>query len=217
LAGIAASDEMAAGPKAGRREREAATGGCRRVAPRTLVDIDLRPRLRGFLRLGQEHGQHALVETGLHRRAIDRARQRQGPLEGPVAALGEVVALLPFLALFPLLALDGEHVVGERQLDILRVHAWQLGGHAEFVVGLDHVERGGGGAEGALEQARQAGLARGAEAAPEVVEQAVHRAAQRRPRQRCRLRAARRRAGRGLRGRGTALTQGTAPSLPISE
>src|SRR5216683_996650 len=101
------------------------------------LDLDL---LRlGLLCLRQRHRQYPVSIGRLDLSVIDRRGQRERTLDLAAPALATVVA--PFLDIAgPLsLALDGEHVVGEGQVDVLLAEPRQLGGDHELVLGLVHI------------------------------------------------------------------------------
>src|SRR5712671_1418345 len=118
------------------------------------LDLDL---LRlGLLCLRQRHRQYPVSIGRLDLSGIDRRGQRERTLELAEPALATVVA--PFLDIAgPLsLALDGEHVVGEGQVDVLLAEPRQLGGDHELVLGLVHI---GGRSPHALDLPRAGRLA----------------------------------------------------------
>ena len=84
-------------------------------------------------------GQHAVLDTRLHLIRIDRMRHAQGAPEFAERPLDEMIILLVFLLLHPLLAANGEHVVVERDVDILFRHARQFGRDPHFVFGFRDV------------------------------------------------------------------------------
>src|SRR5690606_25788714 len=90
----------------------------------------------GLFRLGalrQAQPKHALVVACLDLVLLNLEGQGYGTVEGPVGSLGDVVVLLFFLLLRSLLALDRQHAVGERAIDVLLVDAGQLNGDVEPV------------------------------------------------------------------------------------
>src|SRR5690554_6560019 len=92
-------------------------------------------RFRGFR---QRHGEHALLERGADLVLIHVYRQRYLPFEATVEALAHAPAFMLALAL--LLAANRQHVVAHQQLDVILVHAGQLGFDLELLVGLTHLD-----------------------------------------------------------------------------
>src|SRR5690606_114683 len=84
------------------------------------VDFD-RARAR-VLTARQRYGEHAVAIGGLHLRRIHRGRYGEAPTEGPITALHAVVLLALGRGLELALAGDGEHVVLERNRDLLALH-----------------------------------------------------------------------------------------------
>ena len=62
------------------------------------------------------------------------------PLEGAIAALGDVVVLLLFLGLLALLALDREAAIGDLDIDVLFVETRKLGRNLIRLVALGDVD-----------------------------------------------------------------------------
>src|SRR6266508_5701116 len=117
--------------------RHPARGACVRLQH---VDLDL----LGFelLGLGEADGQHPVTVRGLDLVGLHRNRQRERALEFPEPPLVAIhVVLLGFLAPLPL-SLQGEHVPGDREMDVLLVQAGQLGGQNELVLRLVYVDGG---------------------------------------------------------------------------
>src|ERR1700716_150148 len=82
---------------------------------------DLRLRLRG---LRQRHRQDAVLERGLDLVLLDLVAKGNLPLEAAIEALAELTLLV--LDLRFLLASDGQNAIGEQDLDVLLLQAWDI-------------------------------------------------------------------------------------------
>src|ERR1700687_2528656 len=95
-----------------------------------------------LFRLRKVHPQHPVPVRRLDLPGVDWSRQRERALELAEPTLATVVAgLLGIAGPLPL-ALDGEHVVGQGQMNVLLAESRQLGADHELALGLVHVRRG---------------------------------------------------------------------------
>src|SRR5579883_951485 len=168
------------------RRGSAGSGDQHAAAAGTILlgfDFDLFLLLHGLRRLRQSQREHAVFEARLDLVAIDALRDRKAAAEAAVTALGEMIAfvlLLPFLALF---TGNRQDVARQIDFDVLLADAGQFGGNVIGLVVLGDIDGRDGDPESALaperlrlEDATQCGKA---EAAPKLVEYAVHFVAQR--------------------------------------
>ena len=93
-------------------------------------------------RFGQGDAQHAVLVLRLDLLRVDHGGQGEGAGEGAVGALHAVVALLLHLVVELALAAQGQHVVLDADVDVLRVDARQLGLQDDVAVLLVDVHRG---------------------------------------------------------------------------
>src|SRR5579883_3422425 len=144
------------------RRGSAGSGDQHAAAAGTILlgfDFDLFLLLHGLRRLRQSQREHAVFEARLDLVAIDSLRDRKAAAEAAVTALGEMIAF------------------------VLLLDAGQFGGNVIGLVVLGDIDGRDGDPESALaperlrvEDATQCGKA---EAAPKLVEYAVHFVAQR--------------------------------------
>ena len=125
-----------AGPKNGRRE------GSRLKSPAEPASADLDLLRLRLGRLGDGDGQDAVVELGLDGVLVHPGRQAERAREGAVGPLDPVVVVLRLVLLELALALEGEDVVLDGDLDLLLRDTGQLGLHLVGVRGLEDVDRG---------------------------------------------------------------------------
>src|SRR5690554_2611528 len=135
---------------------------CGKSAVLDLDALDLRLRLGS---LGQLDRQNPVLEGCLRLFAIHTGGERNCPVDRAVAALGQVIPLFLLLALDLLLPLHSQHVIVDRHLDVLHLHARQLDRYFDRLVGLDHVGFRFAAAEGPFEMT---------DTVPEVLEHMVH-------------------------------------------
>src|SRR5262245_59132104 len=88
------------------------------------VDLDLLGL--ELLDLGERDRQHAVAIAGLDLVGLHRHREREVPLELPVPPLAAVVVLLLHVVIPLALPADGEHLAGDRQVDLLLVETGEL-------------------------------------------------------------------------------------------
>ena len=91
--------------------------------------------------LGTRTLEHALVEARPDLVRLDALRQGDVALEVAVRPLEAVVAALLHRLLEPPLALEGEHVVVDLDLDVVGVEAGQLGAQHDGLVRVEDVHR----------------------------------------------------------------------------
>src|SRR5712692_5492211 len=140
--------------------------------PIALLGLDRNGRAPGRGRLRQRHGQQPVLEGRRHPAAIHADRQPHATCEAAVRPLHPVVPLVPLFLLLPLLALDGEVLLLERDLDVLGVEARHFGLDHQRLLGLGDVHAGRPVAQrGELVQLQ---LAEGAEEAVELLLQIGH-------------------------------------------
>src|SRR4029077_20480387 len=104
------------------------------------LDLDL-PRA-GALGLRQGDRQDAGVVLRLDLVGIYQVRQREATLEGAIGPLVAVHPLGLLLSDLPLLAPDRQHLILDRDLHVLGLHAWDLAHDLDAVLVLEHVTRG---------------------------------------------------------------------------
>src|SRR5258705_9981405 len=97
------------------------------------LDFLLRIVLLGFW---NSELQNPVGHRGLNGRGVDASGQLDGSQKGPINALAHANIAVTFLVLVFLLATDGQKVVLERNLDVIRLEPWQLGGNLDAVVFL---------------------------------------------------------------------------------
>src|SRR6266850_5988393 len=105
--------------------------------PRGALDGDL-PGLR-VLRLGEDHGQDAVLHRGLHPGRVDRRGEDHGPDERTGAALPAQNRRALGGLLFPLAA-DRQLVVQDADVDVLELEARHIGLHMHRLLVLPEVE-----------------------------------------------------------------------------
>src|SRR3970282_387993 len=88
-------------------------------APGGLQHVDFDLLRLDLLGLRQTHGQDAVTVLGLDLVGLHRDRQRERALELSEPALAAVDAVLVNLPAPLPLALEGEHVAGDREVDVL--------------------------------------------------------------------------------------------------
>src|ERR1700757_132297 len=93
-----------------------------------------------FWLLRNRHFQDAPLELGLSISCVDSLRQFNGPIEVTVAAFRVIIVTVLLFLLDLLLALDGEHIVGHRDLYVLRVETRQLGGDPNLFVSFADID-----------------------------------------------------------------------------
>jgi hypothetical protein len=81
----------------------------------------------GLVLLGQTNAQQTFVKARLYALRVNAFRQINDPFEGAIVALGKVLIALFIFALGLLLAANNQATVGQFDLDILLIHARQLG------------------------------------------------------------------------------------------
>src|SRR5713101_2322471 len=117
---------------------------CSRCRACTDIHLDLL-RLR-FLTFRNQQRKHAVVIVGLDRFGIHAVCQREAPAERSVGALHAQVVFLAHLILELAFAAQGQQVVFDADVQVLRIHVRQVRLHHQFVLGLVdiHVRRPGG-------------------------------------------------------------------------
>src|SRR5450759_3631422 len=106
-----------------------------------LLGLDL--DALGLLLLGLRYRdrEDAVLVAGLDLLRLHALREGQAALEAAEAPLDAVVPLVVDLLLELALALDGEHVVVDLDLDVVGVHARELGLEDDRVGGVEDVDR----------------------------------------------------------------------------
>src|SRR5581483_10238888 len=136
--------------RARRRRRAPANAPRNRTTSRLRFGLRLAGLLAGFeldlLRLHlrllrHRQREHAVAQLGLHVIRVDPFGQREAAREGAEAALVGVVGVV-LLALFGFaLAGHGQAIAVERDVEIVLLHARQIGFEEIRVLGLAHFER----------------------------------------------------------------------------
>src|SRR6266478_8867898 len=130
--------DQVAGPAGAERSRP----GPPAPLPGVLGRLDLDFLRLALFRLRKVHRQHPVPVGRLDLPGVDWSGQRERAFELAEPTLTAVVARLLGIAGPLPLALDGEHVVGQGQMNVLLAEPRQLGADHELVPGLVHV-RGG--------------------------------------------------------------------------
>src|SRR5215471_2517044 len=101
---------------------------------RSLRNVDLDLLGSDLLGLGQADGQHAIAIARLDLVGLNRNRELEGPLEFPEPPLRAVVVVLLRLLVPATLALEGQQVAGDGQMDVLLVEPGQVCRYHELVL-----------------------------------------------------------------------------------
>src|SRR5579872_13634 len=163
---------LPAAPRAACRCRPAPGASRAPARVRLAVDLDLHRRRLHPLRLRHAELEEAVLVGRLGLRALYLGRERQRPRERPVPELApiEVAALLLFPALR--LTLQGDRVVGDGDIDRLRVDVRQLRPDDDAVLGFKHLH-------GWLPHDRPGRISHRLPRCEELVEHPLHRPPQR--------------------------------------
>jgi hypothetical protein len=97
--------------------------GLLRVERFFTADVDLDLLWLGFGLLGQLHLQNALVVVRRHGFGVYRVRQREGSGEGTISPLNATVVLFLLFLLKFALAVDGQGVVLDANIDVVFVNS----------------------------------------------------------------------------------------------